>query len=417
MWRLERFWIALETLPGAVAVRKEWQERTGAEFASVERFLRPTETYARSFPCPDPCGDGCPRRIVEHTSGGLAAVCGELSPRCETLSLSWHDLILWEVDMAALAKRIAGALELRFRFQATSTFRTWLVGQHESEACSPIPVYLLVALTRRELANQALKLILERTPPLVALTPTADLYSPEIVDLLRAHDSSLAPLEQWIGAEPGGTLRTFSASLGWLPRSGLPRPAAQQVFHRGGDVWTLTYQGTTAHVKDGKGLRYLAALLRNPGRHFTPTELDADAGETLPGSRTPPVVDLAAGGFGSLGPTLDRRALHEYRKRLEELERDLSQAVDHNDLPRAEKLRDEKQAIATELASSLGRGGRPRIPGDPRKRVHDRVTKALRRALAVIGSSHPALSTHLESSLRLGGTLAYQPPGSVPWQF
>ncbi len=40
------------------------------------------------------------------------------------------------------------------------------------------------------------------------------------------------------------------------------------VFQRDGDVWTLQYDGRVVRLKDARGLRYLAALLRHPARDF-----------------------------------------------------------------------------------------------------------------------------------------------------
>ncbi len=51
------------------------------------------------------------------------------------------------------------------------------------------------------------------------------------------------------------------------PRS----PAA--IFRREGDSWQLGYGGAEVRLKDSKGLRYIAHLLRHPGRGFPATEL------------------------------------------------------------------------------------------------------------------------------------------------
>lgn len=43
------------------------------------------------------------------------------------------------------------------------------------------------------------------------------------------------------------------------------------VFHRGSKMWTLSFDGTTAHVAELVGINYIAELLRHPR-----TPIDAD---------------------------------------------------------------------------------------------------------------------------------------------
>jgi tetratricopeptide (TPR) repeat protein len=48
-----------------------------------------------------------------------------------------------------------------------------------------------------------------------------------------------------------------------------------EVFRREGDYWTIVHEGQLFHLRDTKGLRYLAILLGNPGREIQATELAA----------------------------------------------------------------------------------------------------------------------------------------------
>jgi hypothetical protein len=45
------------------------------------------------------------------------------------------------------------------------------------------------------------------------------------------------------------------------------------VFRREGDYWTIAYDAAVVRLRDAKGLRYLEALLRQPGHSFHVTEL------------------------------------------------------------------------------------------------------------------------------------------------
>jgi hypothetical protein len=39
----------------------------------------------------------------------------------------------------------------------------------------------------------------------------------------------------------------------------------RNVFRREGDYWTIVFDGRTVRLRDSRGLRYLAVLLRRPG--------------------------------------------------------------------------------------------------------------------------------------------------------
>ena len=51
---------------------------------------------------------------------------------------------------------------------------------------------------------------------------------------------------------------------------------AGNVFRRDGDSWVLSYEDETIHLRDAKGLRYLARLLSQPGREIHVSELAGD---------------------------------------------------------------------------------------------------------------------------------------------
>src|SRR6266853_862763 len=54
------------------------------------------------------------------------------------------------------------------------------------------------------------------------------------------------------------------------------RPREESVFVRQGDYWTIQYHNEIARLKGGRGLHWLACLLRHPGREFHVSELIAE---------------------------------------------------------------------------------------------------------------------------------------------
>jgi hypothetical protein len=59
----------------------------------------------------------------------------------------------------------------------------------------------------------------------------------------------------------------------------------RNVFRREGDYWTIVFDGETVRLRDGKGLRYLAALLRRPGEPVHALEVLAAADPGCPDAR------------------------------------------------------------------------------------------------------------------------------------
>lgn len=62
-------------------------------------------------------------------------------------------------------------------------------------------------------------------------------------------------------------------------------PRERNVFRWEGDYWTIVFDGKTIRLRDSKGMRYLATLLRRPGEHVPSADLEAAA---VPGSQGRP---------------------------------------------------------------------------------------------------------------------------------
>jgi tetratricopeptide (TPR) repeat protein len=179
------------------------------------------------------------------------------------------------------------------------------------------------------------------------------------------------------------------------------RTAPANVFRREGDHWSVGFEGRTVHVRDLKGMWYLARLLVHPGREFH--VLDMVAAET--GQQT---------ALGDAGEILDERAKTAYRRRLAEIEEDIEQARALEDTDREAQADAERDFLVRELASAVGLGGRDRRAASDSERARSGVTRATRQAIARIGEHHPQLGEHLTRSIRTGTYCAYVPePGAT----
>jgi hypothetical protein len=61
--------------------------------------------------------------------------------------------------------------------------------------------------------------------------------------------------------------------------------ALPAVFRREGEYWTIAFAGGVCRLRDGAGLRYLAALLHRPNLKVSAAELIRLAGRQPPGAR------------------------------------------------------------------------------------------------------------------------------------
>ncbi|HZQ85791.1 MAG TPA: hypothetical protein VFA83_13175, partial [Acidimicrobiales bacterium] len=172
------------------------------------------------------------------------------------------------------------------------------------------------------------------------------------------------------------------------------------VFRLDRDVWTLAWDGVEVRVPDSKGLRDLHTLLANPGRDMR-------------------AVDLASGGVAAVSaaaPMLDDEAKHRYRRRLDEIDDAIDQAMLRDRRERAAELEEERAALLDELRRAAGLGGRARLLNDESEKMRKTVTARIRDTLGKLDDRHPALAAHLRSSVRTGANCSYTPSEPVRWQ-
>jgi len=188
-------------------------------------------------------------------------------------------------------------------------------------------------------------------------------------------------------------------------------PAGDAVLRCEGDYWTIVYAGRTVRVRDGRGVRYLAQLLRHPGQEIPATLLasgePASGGTARRDGETVVVRDL-----GDAGPALDARAAAEYRRRIEELRAELSEAEDRQDLGHAARARAEIEALRDELIAMH----RDRRAASHAERARLTVTKGIKVVLAKLASAHPALAGHLAGTVKRGYLCIYRPDPPIMWR-
>jgi hypothetical protein len=198
---------------------------------------------------------------------------------------------------------------------------------------------------------------------------------------------------------------------------------AEGVFLKKGKYWTLSWAGSNVHLKDRKGLRCLAYLLRYPGQEFPAQAL---VSATEPGRNGSAVTRETAGDLnhahtiardlGDAGVALDATAKAQYKRRLEDLREELEVAEQRNDLGRVAKTRYEIEFINDQVASSIGLHGRDRKIASHAERSRIAATKSIKSALNLIREADAELARHLALSIKTGYFCAYLPTSPVNWR-
>jgi hypothetical protein len=184
-------------------------------------------------------------------------------------------------------------------------------------------------------------------------------------------------------------------------------------LRRVGEFWSLRWGRRTIQLADAKGVRYVALLLARPGQELSAMELATGGLAPSEADSAPRPVRVAR----DLGPAIDASARAAYRRRAEELAAMAARAEAAGDRARADRARDEQQALIRELAAATGLGGRARPTGDVSERARQSVTKAIKSTLKRIRREDEELGRHLEATLHTGLFCRYEPDAriTVPW--
>jgi len=225
----------------------------------------------------------------------------------------------------------------------------------------------------------------------------------------RVAQTLLASLDVVLAPEDASLLEWLIAlrSAGASPKT---KPAAR--LERGERSWAASFENHSVRLPDGKGMRYLAELLADPGveKHAL------DLVDRLEGVDDEGKLDRRA--LSGVGPELDARARTAYRRRIEELRGAAADAMERGQLEAAEALQEELDQLVSELSRAFGLGGKERPTGSAAERARLNVTRALRSAIARIQEALPEAGAALDRQVRTGQYAAYEPRNDqIFWSF
>jgi tetratricopeptide (TPR) repeat protein len=282
---------------------------------------------------------------------------------------------------------------------------------------------VLVAMSDVTSAIGTIETALDRLPT----TGVPVLRATLLLDLARLHDR--AGNRAAATVEAGRAVATLTgldvvlpaADRALLDRVGVAAPpsgaggaAYTATLRREGRGWVAACGPARTRLRDTKGLRYLAELLRNPSVERHALDL-IDRVEGVEAAATS--VDRRH--LGDAGELLDGRARSAYRHRIEALRSEIDDALAAGSDEQAHALQSELDELVQQLAQAFGLGGRARRAASAAERARLNVTRALRSATAALAEALPEAGNILDRRLRTGLYCAYEPHPSdeVHWAF
>lgn len=207
---LRRFWEMLETNFPPAAPRKHLAERIGRglvallERGGILAYIREAETY----PCPQPGGPGCPRQVIQHSSGQIAAVCGNDPRECEEIQLAAKDIEVLAVLPERLCEALRGPLLFGGKIErATGLNHTIRAGTFVPRAGLRQAIYFATRCSAGEY-GVLLDVLKSRHGPegFALLVPTDRFVSEDTIRMCRTCGIVVLPLAGLINVDAAGIL-------------------------------------------------------------------------------------------------------------------------------------------------------------------------------------------------------------------
>lgn len=194
---LANWWTRIEASPGFGGARRHVRDVLGASataFLEASGILR-QDGIARSLPCASCRGHGRLRHVIE-IDGAFHAVCESGSSQCPDIILMAHEAASLTLDMAALCRNVAVALELQGRPERLRD----LVDVHRVGAALLAPgvrhaAFLVLRHSAPSYAEALSALVVRQNgAPFVMLTATARFVLEDVERQARAFGVIVLPL-------------------------------------------------------------------------------------------------------------------------------------------------------------------------------------------------------------------------------
>lgn len=206
MRTLRHLWRSLESIPGLLAIPAFWEAHCGPDIDLVRPHLRVTDMEGSLYPCPKPHVGYCPRKIVDYGNGDFAAICRDPYETCERVTLTQRDVLLQQLDIASIARALAGPLGVRWQEPVPRGDGTWGIGVSERRDSRSHPVFLVVLPETARFVAVVQRLLLNMAGPFVLVAPTKRHRTLEVQEMMQARGVGFLALEDHLLRDDAGRL-------------------------------------------------------------------------------------------------------------------------------------------------------------------------------------------------------------------
>ncbi len=187
-------WNTIELLTNHHMTRDEWQTITGKQFVAIEEYVQPTDSLAYYYPCPRLAANGCPRRIIE-SENNYHAICSHHEKRCQNLTLSRTDALIYELDYTRLNQTIASTLKASLCYTPIEEGALWQVGYYSPIGQQRFPVYMILALSQEQFRNLVYNAIALSRDPFIIIAPTQRYITEALLNITTLHHAQFIILQ------------------------------------------------------------------------------------------------------------------------------------------------------------------------------------------------------------------------------
>jgi ribosomal protein S15P/S13E len=187
-------------------------------------------------------------------------------------------------------------------------------------------------------------------------------------------------------------------------------------------TWEFRFQNTDyPAIPSRRGFLFLQQLLQNPNKHISTTQLNA----IFSGNHSDPVQshdeaylneNLSISTDSDAGEFFDEKAKNEYQARIKILQELIDDAIELNDIEKAEGYKAELDTLTKEISKGMDHKKRIKKDKSNERKIADSVTRNIKNSLTVIEEKCPELGKYLKQTIKTGKQCIYTDT-SITWIF
>ncbi len=247
-------WQYLDKLPAQSAAWCDWNSALGQWNTFPEfqkRYLQLNKGKAMAVNCKSNCCMSCPRKVVEHASDDIVAVCPEQEDR--PYPLNPQDILVHSLRRGTFHRDLCSALKITHRESKEPDCRhTWRIGEYVPEAGSVFPAFITFQQEPGELTEVTLNLCMSYEKPFTVIAPTRRLLTPRAEQLLEKRNALFIAMSDEVTFSDKGILQVKRPATELFARfqKEIPKQDSGGMVHFPTPAG-ISWEAVTIHFVDG----------------------------------------------------------------------------------------------------------------------------------------------------------------------